>query len=230
MTRGVNLRTDDTTAGVPNRRCDTVFFLRRIHRRNRPASSKGGNLVSLSQQLNVLQRSVRHPYRRSNLATDERNLAALPVVDGVLLLQVRELHAKLYALVTAPRPLKRGQPTRRLARLEEPRVERARLVPQPARILDLRRGAAEHHAVEPLAHVRQREVQQGVALARASPAAVDADVRVAAKEACLRTDLWTDLHTHPSQCASAHAPRIASISSTPFSIPSASSRLRTSSS
>jgi hypothetical protein len=115
--------------------------------------------------------------------TDQRDLRALPVVDGVIELQVRELDLA----AARPAPLA-GAGVRGAAK---PRIEVSTLIPQPAGVGNLRRGAPEENCAEVRdpADMAQRLQDQTDRLPTAGRAAVDADVGASAQEIGLRSSL-----------------------------------------
>jgi hypothetical protein len=111
-----------------------------------------------------------------------RDLRALPVVDVVVVLEVRHLHAGR----APPVPLEIADvrlPTQQ-------RVDLPAVVPQTARVLDLLRGAAKEDG-RVVGHVQpsRGRQQRGIRLSASRRPAADRDVRLRADEASLKARL-----------------------------------------
>src|SRR4029077_6768006 len=129
---------------------------------------------------------------------DQRDLRALPVMDGSPELEMR----KLDLAAAWPAPFLPSQ----VRGATEPRIEVQALVPQPAGVGDLGCGAPEEYRgkVRDPADVAQRLQDQSHRLPAARGAAVYADVRCGLQKLGLRS--WLRRDCCPS-CRAAAVPR-----------------------
>ena len=123
---------------------------------------------------------------RQFVETDQRDLSALPVVDGGFELQVR----KLDLAAAWPAPLARSE----VRGAAEPRIEVLALIPQPAGVGDLWRRAPEEYRgeVRDPADMAQRLEDQADRFPATGRAAIYADVGSGSQKLGLRSGLPGD--------------------------------------